>query len=534
MRKILFLGVAVLGLGCAAAAPEDSREAADEIATEQVATPEDQAAETTTPDSPRFDREFEAAGKEFGVPPAVLKAVAWAETRYEMAVGEEEFDGKPAAFGLMALSGARLEEAARLANVGVDAAKTDPLANVRAGAALLSKLGNDLAIDRAKVSAWEPAIAAFSAIADEDARRSFVRDDVFGTMKQGLGAIAVDPSTFEIWTPEVEIGDQEILAAGPNFPGSIWRPSPNYNSRGGVKPAMVIVHTCEGSYASCWSWLKNPAAGASAHYVVKEDGKEVSQLVNEANRAWHIAASYKCSLNSNVDCFRNGSSSNTFTIGIEHAGFASQKSWPAGEIETAARLACDISKGHGIPRDRYHYVGHGKLQPYNRTDPGPNWPWAQYVTRMNQICAPAPAPAPTSFVVDSNNANNNKAKGYIDVSANWKSTTSVAGYYGTGYWAASAAPVADGATFYFHLADAGTKTIDAHWTSATNRGTAVPFVAVNSLGQKVGQAGVNQRVNGGKWNAIGTWKFTAGWNKIIVSRWTDSGAYVVADAIRVR
>ena len=55
------------------------------------------------------------------------------------------------------------------------------------------------------------------------------------------------------------------LAVAPDYPvsGTIWRPSPNYNARpagslGGVQ--MVIIHTCEGSYTSCWSWLTNTAA----------------------------------------------------------------------------------------------------------------------------------------------------------------------------------------------------------------------------------------------------------------------------------
>ena len=59
------------------------------------------------------------------------------------------------------------------------------------------------------------------------------------------------------------------LAVAPDYPvsGTIWRPSPNYNARpagsgGGVQ--MVIIHTCEGSYSSCWSWLTNSASQARA------------------------------------------------------------------------------------------------------------------------------------------------------------------------------------------------------------------------------------------------------------------------------
>jgi len=43
-----------------------------------------------------------------------------------------------------------------------------------------------------------------------------------------------------------------------------------------------------------------------------------------------------------------------------------------------------------------------------------------------------------------------------------------------------------------------------------------------------------EQVNGGKWNTLGTWSFTAGWNKAVLSRWTTEGYYVVADAVRIR
>src|SRR5690606_32510446 len=139
------------------------------------------------------------------------------------------------------------------------------------------------------------------------------------------------------------------------------------------------------------------------------DGKEISQLVTEANRAWHVAASYNCNLNGGTMCGRQGQSVNTFSIGIEHAGYASQKSFPGGQIEASAKLVCDMTKAHGIPRDRFHIVGHGKLQPYNRTDPGPNWPWSSYISRINTLCGsggtkPPPAPSSGGLVIDSNDA----------------------------------------------------------------------------------------------------------------------------------
>ena len=137
-----------------------------------------------------------------------------------------------------------------------------------------------------------------------------------------------------------------VKVASVDFASAVWRPSPNFDERASGDagtPHMVIIHTCEGNYASCWGWLVNPASHVSAHYVVNEDGSEISQLVEEPKRAWHIAATYDCTLNANHDCWRNGQQSNHFTIGIEHAGFASQTTWSASPI-TLRRLVCDITR----------------------------------------------------------------------------------------------------------------------------------------------------------------------------------------------
>ena len=65
-------------------------------------------------------------------------------------------------------------------------------------------------------------------------------------------------------------------------------------------------------------------------------------------------------------------------------------------------------------------------------------------------------------------------------------------------------------------------------------GEAAPFVAYNAAGSEVGRVSVNQQANGARWNALGTFNFTAGWNRVQLSRWTTAGSIVVADAVRVR
>lgn len=475
-----------------------------------------------------LDSAFTLAAAEFRVPANLLRAIALAETRGEMVVGEQEFEGQPAAAGAMALRGDRLARGAALAGVTVAEARTQPLANVRAAAALLASWATESGIDRDDLGAWAPLVARLSGIASTEAQAEYVHGAVYARLNSGVQA----EGRQRIAIPATVVRARFPLPTKPSFSAdyapAVWRPSPNYNSRpAGTDISMLVIHDCEGSYTSCWSWLTNTQAQASAHYVVKEDGSEISQLVLEANRAWHVAATYDCSLNSNVDCNLNGVSVNHFSVGIEFAGYASQ-TWPTSEVDAGAKLSCDITRDRTIARDRYHIRGHGELQPANRTDPGPNWPWTDFMNRINSYCSSG------SIIIDSNNSNNDTSRGYIDVSSNWTSSSATAGYYGTGYWYATTAAVSDPATFWFYLPSAASKTIDAWWTAGTNRSTTAPYVMWNASGTKLGTVSVNQQVNGGRWNTLGTFNFSAGWNKVQLSRWTTSGYVVIADAVQVR
>ena len=59
-------------------------------------------------------------------------------------------------------------------------------------------------------------------------------------------------------------------------------------------------------------------------------------------------------------------------------------------------------------------------------------------------------------------------------------------------------------------------------------------MAFDAAGNKLGTATADQRGSGSQWVPLGTFNFTAGWNKVVLSRWTAAGAVVVADAVRIR
>lgn len=348
-----------------------------------LVSPAPAAAPALVPAVSPFDSIFVAAGTEFGVPAGLLRAIGYVETRWQMVEGQEEFAGVPAAHGLMALRGERLRRGARLAGVEEAAARREAGANVRAAAALLRAHADSLGVGGSDVAAWAPVVAHYSGIDVVTGRESYVADvyAVLGGRRAGPAVVAASPA--QSCAPPPTDRPQTDQA------GALWRMSPNFNQRmagAGGAVHMVIIHSCEGSYAGCWSWLANAQSQVSAHYVVREDGAEITQLVREADRAWHIGAIYDSTLNAGHDGRLHGIQSNHFTIGVEHAGYASQVAWPAAQIDASARLVCDVAKRWDIPRDRLHVVAHGQLQPWNRTDPGGGWPWADYLARIDRYC----------------------------------------------------------------------------------------------------------------------------------------------------
>ncbi|MCA9687824.1 MAG: N-acetylmuramoyl-L-alanine amidase, partial [Myxococcales bacterium] len=150
--------------------------------------------------------------------------------------------------------------------------------------------------------------------------------------------------------------------------------SSNYtnSSRGSV--SQVVIHTMEGSYSGSISWFQNASAGASAHYMVRSSDGEITQMVDEADIAWHAG---------HWD-------TNQASIGIEHEGFTSDPSaWYSDAMYRAsAALTADLCDRYGIPKDRSHIIGHWEVPGCSNpkgggsschTDPGDGWDWDYYM-----------------------------------------------------------------------------------------------------------------------------------------------------------
>lgn len=191
-----------------------------------------------------------------------------------------------------------------------------------------------------------------------------------------------------IETEEGETFDERQLMSM-DYPPAIWDPADNsnYGSRNGTAITAVTIHTIQGSYAGAISWFKNPVSNVSAHYVIRSSDGQVTQMVLEADRAFHVG------------------NSNPFTIGFEHEGYVDDASWYTDAMyESSADIVRDIvDSGYGInPLRSYHGAacggssntcqlggcikvkGHQHYPSQTHTDPGLNWDWIKYYNLINQ------------------------------------------------------------------------------------------------------------------------------------------------------
>lgn len=107
----------------------------------------------------------------------------------------------------------------------------------------------------------------------------------------------------------------------------------------------------------------------SSHLVIKRDG-EMMQFVPFDKRAWHAGESV----------FQGRAACNDFSIGIELEGLDTM---PYTKAQYDALIDCThaIRKLYpNISLDRI--VGHEDIAPGRKTDPGPQFDWAYYRSRL--------------------------------------------------------------------------------------------------------------------------------------------------------
>ena len=178
-------------------------------------------------------------------------------------------------------------------------------------------------------------------------------------------------------------GTQPASAAPPGYyPTLRWVPAADANfsaGRSGSAIDTIVIHATLGSYAGAVSWFRDPHARLSAHYVIRAGDGEITQLVAEADTAFHVRGW------------------NRSAIGIEHEFDPDHGvGYTEALYRSSASLVCAITRRYGIPADRAHIRGHNEIPGTDHTDPGSTWDWGRYMALVRQCAAPVSAGAALS------------------------------------------------------------------------------------------------------------------------------------------
>lgn len=216
------------------------------------------------------------------------------------------------------------------------------------------------------------------------------RAEEYGFTSYDLDVKALFPEHYELLhAPELSV------MRSPDYPPALWDPAPECNWEPRTKEvSAVVIHYTEGSYAGCISWFKNCDAEVSAHYVIRSVDGQVTQMVLEADKAWHARTA------------------NGYTIGIEHEAYGDIVSFFTEEMyRSSANLIRSIcSRYETIDGRRTHdrdtldngfclnnglydlggegacvkIRGHQHYPDQSHTDPGPYWDWNYYYKLINE------------------------------------------------------------------------------------------------------------------------------------------------------
>jgi N-acetyl-anhydromuramyl-L-alanine amidase AmpD len=377
----------------------------------------------------QYSASFQAAYAEHpAIPRGLLEAVAWSQTGMYHVPADEPAScaGLPAAVGLFGLIADgrgyfadNLHLVADLSGAAAgDLSDGNVHGHILAFASALVNVRPDLG--------WSPTdmaerILALSALPSGTVAQDFARaTEVFGALRlltdaDFMGALNLRPFPRQMLEDVfgddvVVLSSKKVFVSNENVHsedgGSFNRgggiapcydyaadafvqtPSCNYNSRNGVAVTAVTVHTIQGSYAGAISWGQNCDANVSYHYVIRRSDGQITQMLCEINRGWHVG------------------SENSYTIGLEHEGWVTNSdNYTEPMYQASAHLVRDITNsGYGISAQRTSYFpwaattnynntstpgscvrikGHQHFPNQSHTDPGQYWNWDYYFKLLN-------------------------------------------------------------------------------------------------------------------------------------------------------
>ena len=360
------------------------------------------------------------------IPKGILEAVSFCNTHFNhiqhAVVQPQSCTGIPNTYGVMGLTldgqnyfANNLVTVSTLSGINVNDIINDPAQNILAYAAAYSSVKNLLAITDNTIESQLPVLKYLSELPHTTLVENFaLNTQLYGYLQflktpayqqvYGFSNYAVNferifgvDNLAVLSAVSVLVTDESVICntgqhfntptgkstQSTDYAPAAWVSSPNYSSRSGTAISAVTIHDVEGSYAGCISWFQNTSSNVSAHYVCRSSDGQLTEMVIESNKAWHVG------------------SENPYTIGIEHEGYVNQTGWYTNAMYAgSAALIRDIcTSGYGINPIRAWYgpscsgscvigactkiKGHQHYPNQTHNDPGPNWNWAYYYLLTN-------------------------------------------------------------------------------------------------------------------------------------------------------
>lgn len=371
----------------------------------------------------------EAYQKYPNIPKGTLEAVAYSAShmnnlRPEKHGDETNCTDMPQRYGIFGLveNGKgyfknNLLEVVRLSNITPEQFKKDVRLQILAVARFLSRQASARKLAAgAGVESFAPVLEKLSEIPDDGSSvntyaRSLYTYDIYDQLRNGFSTPAVkvapvkvqmekvypaktlrtlqSPGTQVDYENDRVLSADEVSVLSTDYGPAKWDQAHTNNwaaRTGGQKPTNVTVHTAQGSYAGTISWFNNGSAKVSAHYVIRSSDGQVTQMVREKDRAYHVL------------------NHNNYTIGIEHEGYVSDASWYTTKMyNSSAALVRDICSSWSIDRKKcfkgaassganpqpvsVRIKGHQHYSGNTHTDPGKHWNWTKYYNLINPATA---------------------------------------------------------------------------------------------------------------------------------------------------
>jgi N-acetylmuramoyl-L-alanine amidase len=326
------------------------------------------------------------AAAEAGVPPPLLLAVVFAESRFTLLSPFR----RRSWIQLMrrdapAARSRSIARGAALIGVPAESVAADPALGLRAAAALLASAAREVGVTAgAPLDDWRAALVRFSGGTDPLASELYA-DQVMAILAAGFqaedddGKRTVQLPRTDLRPPAAPGPRGETDAVGAAFARFVPAGPRTHRdpASGPRRIRAIVIHTTEGQFSGTVQHVRKPTTEAASHYLVRSWDGLTLQLVDERQVAFHSA------------CFNDES------IGIEHEGFSvAGRSWYGEAMYRAsARLVADIAARHDIPLDRQHILGHGETGGCSdHVDPGPHWDWDRFLGHVVEAARAIDAP----------------------------------------------------------------------------------------------------------------------------------------------